>query len=612
MKNPYENLSNRAFWKNAVQLGKPAMPVEIHQPKWAIQPTDVVATMGSCFAQHIANWLRGKNFRVPFFENDTAVKGAFSANYGNVYTVRQALQLFQEAFGIRSAGVLAWPGVEGGFIDALRPNVFPAPFESPEQVIQNRAPHLAAVRRMATEMDVFVFTLGLTEAWVIQETGTVLPVAPGVLAGVFDPAAHQFANFKYPEISEDLEALRALLLSVRGHRPFRMLLTVSPVPLTATASGKHVLPATVYSKSVLRCVAGDFAEKHADVDYFPSFEIINNPAAHSRFFEENLRSVRTRGVETVMATFAQVYLGITRGGSKVRREEDFDPSCEEALLEAFSHADGQAKASAGASLPPVAKGLMPASAPVTMIGNSHLTGAKGAWVDASGPEGCNFVPSKWMKGGLIHGIKVHNLQKIEFMSEYKRRVHDLEIINPDTLVLVGLGFYGDGILRCHGKLDSWKEGVSPADISPNMAAVPVEGEELIARYTKDVQAVVHMAKLVERRTPFKQIFWIAGPDMTERVARQRLGDAYVEGGAHTRHQRLYLALFNQYAKGLKKTQFIFHSHDKINPATGFSLDQYQATPGKWDIHCSKAFYRDAIQEVLSLRATRLALAHSVA
>ena len=83
----------------------------------------------------------------------------------------------------------------------------------------------------------------------------------------------------------------------------RFILTVSPVPLTATASGNHVLPATTYSKSVLRAVAGHLAEHRKGVDYFPSFEIITNQAARGTFFEPNLRSVRNDGVDVVMKTF---------------------------------------------------------------------------------------------------------------------------------------------------------------------------------------------------------------------------------------------------------------------------------------------------------------------
>ena len=53
-----------------------------------------------------------------------------------------------------------------------------------------------------------------------------------------------------------------------------MILTVSPVPLVATAAGKHVLVATTYSKSVLRVACEEVCQKAADVMYFPSYEII--------------------------------------------------------------------------------------------------------------------------------------------------------------------------------------------------------------------------------------------------------------------------------------------------------------------------------------------------
>jgi hypothetical protein len=40
----------------------------------------------------------------------------------------------------------------------------------------------------------------------------------------------------------------------------RIVLTVSPVPLVATVTGSHVVPATIYSKSVLRIAAQEIAE----------------------------------------------------------------------------------------------------------------------------------------------------------------------------------------------------------------------------------------------------------------------------------------------------------------------------------------------------------------
>lgn len=79
-------------------------------------------------------------------------------------------------------------------------------------------------------------------------------------------------------------------------------MTVSPVPLVASAGSKHVLSASSYSKAVLRVVAED-ASKLPGVVYFPAFEIVTGPQAPEHFFEPDRRSVSTAAVETVMKAF---------------------------------------------------------------------------------------------------------------------------------------------------------------------------------------------------------------------------------------------------------------------------------------------------------------------
>ncbi|RMH43080.1 MAG: GSCFA family protein, partial [Alphaproteobacteria bacterium] len=132
---------------------------------------------------------------------------------------------------------------------------------------------------------------------------------------------------------------------VKSHRdkPARYLVTVSPVPLTATASGQHVQVATTHSKSVLRAVCGELAQNLRAVDYFPSYEIITAPATRGIFYAPNLRSVTPAGVETVMRTFFAAH---DPGGKAPGRAPDADARpatggendvvCEEALLEAFA------------------------------------------------------------------------------------------------------------------------------------------------------------------------------------------------------------------------------------------------------------------------------------
>ena len=122
------------------------------------------------------------------------------------------------------------------------------------------------------------------------------------------------------------------------------------MPLTATASGRHVLTATTYSKSVLRAVAGEAADRHEFVDYFPSFEIITSPVFGGAFFEANRRTVAPAGVEFVMSTFFREFChdgGVREAGhdvaqnGRVAEVEADDPrieddlACDEEILEAY-------------------------------------------------------------------------------------------------------------------------------------------------------------------------------------------------------------------------------------------------------------------------------------
>jgi hypothetical protein len=100
-----------------------------------------------------------------------------------------------------------------------------------------------------------------------------------------------------------------------------------------------VLPATVYSKSVLRAVAGQLADECEDVDYFPSYEIIASHFSKGFFYEPNLRSVADAGVQAVMRVFF-AQQGVAAPAEAVRQQKlpptKEDVVCEEALLEAFA------------------------------------------------------------------------------------------------------------------------------------------------------------------------------------------------------------------------------------------------------------------------------------
>lgn len=318
MSHPYRGLPSHQFWNTGVAQAAPGGLDPMTNPKFLIGPSDKVATMGSCFAQHISRHLmkRGLSYFVTE-SGDSALGedvlrernfGVFSARYGNVYTVRQAVQLFDRAFGHFSPTEVAWQ-LRDGFVDPYRPQIEPTPWATVDDVEVSRVEHLTAVRRLFMESDVLVFTLGLTETFMSKSDGSVFPVAPGVSGGEFDQSRYEFVNFTVSEVIDDL---KTFLAKVRNVNPaVRFVLTVSPVPLIATYEPRHVLVSTTISKAILRVATNEVASSLDFVEYFPSYEIISGSALGAQYFDTDLRQVQQVGVDHVMRVFERHLLGLS-------------------------------------------------------------------------------------------------------------------------------------------------------------------------------------------------------------------------------------------------------------------------------------------------------------
>lgn len=338
---PYKSMPDSAYWRRSVAAeGAEVDPLMGDFPR--IGPSDKVATAGSCFAQHVARHLAASGFTylvtesahpfIPEAAARAAGYGTYSARYGNIYTTLQLVQLFDRAYGSFAPEDDVWLAPDGKHVvDPFRPTIQPGGFASEREMRADRAQHLARVREMFETLDLLVFTLGLTETWISRADGAAFPLCPGVAGGTFDPARHEFRNLRTADVRAQIEAFAARL---RGVNPAaRIILTVSPVPLAATASGNHVLPATIYSKSVLRAAAQEAAEDLAGVFYFPSYEIVTGPQARGRFFAEDLREVTEEGVEHVM----RIFLRHATGGLAAPP----DPAPEAAAADAYDARVGE-------------------------------------------------------------------------------------------------------------------------------------------------------------------------------------------------------------------------------------------------------------------------------
>lgn len=313
VQNPYKALPDYNFWKRAIAQPLAAEVDPVVSAKFTINQTDKVATSGSCFAQHISRTLvaRGFNYFVPeqapagMSETEAAAHqfGTFSARFGNIYTTRQLLQLFDRAYGTFIPDTPNLQLESGKYADPFRPFVEPDGFADEQALIAARDTHFAAIREMFETLDVMVFTLGLTETWVSKSDGAALPIVPSAVTPHIDPEAYTFCNYTAAEVTADLEEFRARLKEVNPTA--RLILTVSPVPLIATYEDRHVLVSTTYSKSALRVAAEEMEKAHADVMYFPSYEIITGHYNHGAYYENDLRSVKSDGVDHVMRLFVK-------------------------------------------------------------------------------------------------------------------------------------------------------------------------------------------------------------------------------------------------------------------------------------------------------------------
>ena len=309
---PYRSAPDHTSWRRAVARPQAADVDPVVKLNIAIDETTKVATAGSCFAQHIARYLKlsGFNYYVaepghPVLPESVRLAnnyGLFSARYGNIYTARQLLQLFQRAYREFEPVEDCWKISHDVFLDPFRPTAQPGGFISEKEMRLDREQHLAAVRQMFETLDIFVFTLGLTECWVSASDGAVFPICPGVEGGEFQEGRHLFVNETVDDVVNEMSAFLTHLSRLNPRA--RVILTVSPVPLAATARrDQHVLAATTYSKSVLRVAAETLASRFGHVEYFPSYEIITGAFSRGAYYADDLRNVLEDGVSHVMRLF---------------------------------------------------------------------------------------------------------------------------------------------------------------------------------------------------------------------------------------------------------------------------------------------------------------------
>ena len=279
-------------------------------PKFKLCREDKFYAIGSCFARGIEEALAAQNVIVEsaapeFVKLQPATREASGLGFTNKYNTYSILNelrwaLDPEAEFPRDSIV---PLTKTTWYD---PHTNPTlEFVDLEETLQRRALMQAVTKRISDCRGVII-TLGLAEVWRDAKANVFVNRTPIPSLFKSDPDRYEFQLSNFAENWANLEATYELLTRY-GHPDFHIIVTVSPVPLMNTFSTMDIVVANAWAKSLLRAVAQQWAMAHPNVDYFPSYEIVQS-SDRPAVWEKDLRHVRGATVQQIMELFVRNYI----------------------------------------------------------------------------------------------------------------------------------------------------------------------------------------------------------------------------------------------------------------------------------------------------------------
>jgi hypothetical protein len=248
-----------------------------HSPAFSLQTAASWFCVGSCFARNVEDALidRGKSVLSVTTDFDRFAMAESMPGQPhhctNKYNVFSMVQSLRWAFGLEAFPEDAIVKMDGDhWLDVHSHHALGMLDRA--TTLELRGMHNVLTSRIQ-DADVLIVTLGLVETWVDRLTGLYLNSTPSRRLVELYPDRFQFSVTNH---SHNLEAVRTLRTIVGQHSEARIVVTVSPVPLRATFTGRDVIVANSYSKSVLRSVAQEWVDTDPTIDYFPAFEIVTS------------------------------------------------------------------------------------------------------------------------------------------------------------------------------------------------------------------------------------------------------------------------------------------------------------------------------------------------
>jgi hypothetical protein len=279
-------------------------------PKFKLRRDDKFYAIGSCFARGIESSLTGHKIIVEsaapeFAELQPANKelsGLGFTNKYNTYSILNELRWALDPDAVFPQESIVQVTKTTWYDPHTNPSLALADLA---ETLERRAMMQAVTKRIKHCRAVIV-TLGLAEVWRDVKADVFVNRTPIPSLFKTQPGRYEFHLTSFAENWANLEAIYALLTQY-GHPDVRIVVTVSPVPLMNTFSTMDIVVANTWAKSLLRAVAQEWATAHPNVDYFPSYEIVQS-SDRVAVWERDLRHVKGAGAHHIMELFVRNYI----------------------------------------------------------------------------------------------------------------------------------------------------------------------------------------------------------------------------------------------------------------------------------------------------------------
>lgn len=259
--------------------------------------------LGSCFVNEIRHYLEHDGVAVypmlsaeiqALLPDDLKVAPAWGAwdervHYQNYtpFSIEQEIDLALGDFSLDDAAILK---IGDRYWDPYRRGVYA--YDLPT-VLEVRERMNAALAHGVKDADVAIITLGSIEAFTVKEFGGYVPEFKAHLRNSVD-----FVDPSLEDISSCIDRICTKLLDGAGFE--KVVLTVSPIPMSRTHRDEEVALRNCYAKSALRASVENAVQQYDDVHYFPSYEYVTMTGG---FRTTDYTHVRSEVVAQITAAF---------------------------------------------------------------------------------------------------------------------------------------------------------------------------------------------------------------------------------------------------------------------------------------------------------------------